>query len=94
MEAQVYNPKMTSTEFAELAKLCQDQSALGSNLLSMAKSLSDQPSPQSKKVASFPGSPPPLYNFYTRDFIYAKLLWEEEREGRGRAWEALITCGH
>ena len=32
--------------------------------------------------------------FYMRDFIYAKLLWEEEREGRGRAWEALITCGH
>ena len=48
LEAQVYNPKMTSTEFAELAKLCQDQSALGSNLLSMAKSLSDQPSLQSK----------------------------------------------
>ena len=39
---------MTSTEFAELAKLCQDQSARGSNLLSMAKSLSDQPSPQSE----------------------------------------------
>ena len=48
IEAQVYNPKMTSTEFAELAKLCQDQSALGSNLLSMAKSLSDQPSTRSK----------------------------------------------
>ena len=41
-ESQVYNPKMTSTEFAELAKLCQDQNTLGYNLLSMAKGLADQ----------------------------------------------------
>ena len=47
-EARVYNPRMTSTEFAELAKLCQDQNTLGNNLLSMAKALSDQHSPQSE----------------------------------------------
>ena len=46
-EAQVYNPKMTSTEFAELAKLCQDQNILGCNL-SMAKALSYQLSTHSE----------------------------------------------
>ena len=49
-EAQVYNPKMTSTEFAELAKLCQDQNILGYNLLSMAKALSDQLSTHSELI--------------------------------------------
>ena len=47
-EGQVYNPKMTSTEFAELAKLCQDQNILGHNLLSMTKALSDQLSTHSE----------------------------------------------
>ena len=49
-EAQVYNPKMTSTEFAELAKLCQDQNILGDNLLSMARALLDQLSIHSESV--------------------------------------------
>ena len=51
-EAQVYNSKMTTAEFAELAKLCRDPNVLGGNLLSMAKTLSDHPTPQSKSVSS------------------------------------------
>ena len=34
---------------------------------------------------------PPSSLFYTRDFIYSKLMFEHRR---GRAWAALITCGH
>ena len=41
-------------------------------------------------LASSPGSPPPLC--ITRAiYLYAKLL---HTQGRGRAWAALITCGH
>ena len=38
-EAQVYNSKMTTAEFAELAKFCRDPNVLGGNLLSKAKTL-------------------------------------------------------
>ena len=41
---------MTTTEFAELAKLCRDPNLLGSNLLSMAKTLSDHSTPNSKQT--------------------------------------------
>ena len=41
-------------------------------------------------IASSPGSPPPLC-FIRAIFIYVKLL---STQGRGRAWAALITCGH
>ena len=47
-EAQVYDPKMTSAEFGELVKLCRDPNLLGSNLLSMAKTLSVHPTTQSE----------------------------------------------
>ena len=41
-------------------------------------------------LASFPGSPPPHYFVRTILFTQNYCSWQ----GRGRAWEALITCGY
>ena len=36
---RVYDPRMNTSEFMELAQLCSDQTILGSHLLSLARSL-------------------------------------------------------